>query len=135
MHRKPHLPLTGRRHTPEADLQRLIVAFLRLVLPAEAIVHHSANETGVGGQSGRTRQAILAGMGVCAGFSDLIVLSEGRVLFLELKSKTGRLSPAQEQFRDQVQAQGFAWAMVRSIDDVLGALGVFGFRFKAARLG
>jgi hypothetical protein len=127
--------LTGRRHTPEADLQRLVVAFLRLVLPAEAIVHHSANETGIGSQSGRTRQAILAGMGVCAGFSDLIVLSEGRVLFLELKSKTGRLSPEQERFRDQVQAQGFAWAMVRSIDDVLGALGTFGFRFKAARLG
>lgn len=133
MHKRPAISNT-RRKTPEADLQRLIVGFLRLILPAEAIVHHSANETGQGGQSGRARQAILSGMGVCPGFSDLIVLSEGRVLFLELKSKTGRLSPAQERFRDQVQAQGFAWAMVRSIDEVLAALGAFGFRFKAAKL-
>lgn len=123
-----------RRKRPEADLQRLIVAFLRLVLPAGAIIHHSANEAGQGGQGGRTRQAILSGMGVCPGFSDLIVVSEGRVLFLELKSKTGRLSPAQERFRDQVQAQGFAWALVRSIDEVLAALGAFEFQFKAAKL-
>jgi hypothetical protein len=133
MHSRPAVQ-SPRRKTPEADLQRLIVAFLRLVLPAGAIVHHSANEIGLGGQSGRARQAILSGMGVCPGFSDLIVLSEGRVLFLELKSKAGRLSQAQERFRDLVQAQGFAWAMVRSIDEVLDALGAFGFRFKAAKL-
>ena len=53
-------------------------------------------------------------MGVHRGFADLMVLCEGRVLFLELKSPTGRLSPAQAAFRDAVQAQGFGWALVRS---------------------
>ena len=61
-------------------------------------------------------------MGVHRGFADLMVLCEGRVLFLELKSPKGRLSPAQAAFRDAVQAQGFGWALVRSLDDALGAL-------------
>ena len=66
-------------------------------------------------------------MGVHSGFADLIVLCAGRVLFLELKSLKGRLSPAQEAFRDAVLAQGFGWALVRTLDDALGALADHGF--------
>ena len=116
-----------RRKTPEADAQRAIVQALRFVLPRNAIVHHSVNEVTSGDRRGKTRQAILVGMGVHSGFADLIVLSEGRVLFLEVKSKTGRLRPAQEDFRDTVQAQGFAWAQVRSVDGALVALADHGF--------
>jgi hypothetical protein len=72
-------------------------------------------------------------MGVHAGFADLIVLYEGRVLFLELKSLKGRLSPAQEAFRDVMLAQGFGWALVRSIDDALGALADHGFTSRVIR--
>jgi hypothetical protein len=61
-------------------------------------------------------------MGVHAGFADLIVLSEGRALFLEVKSKTGRLRPTQIAFRDAVRAHGFSWALARSVDDALSAL-------------
>jgi VRR-NUC domain-containing protein len=116
-----------RRKTPEADAQRAIVQALRFVLPLGSIVHHSVNEVTAGDRRGRTRQAILVGMGVHPGFADLTVLSQGRVLFLEVKSKSGRLSPAQETFRDAVQAQGFAWALVRSVDDALAALADHGF--------
>lgn len=118
----------GRRGNPEADTQRGIVAVLRIVLPRCAIVHHSANEVGAGGPSARQRQAILVGMGVFPGFSDLIVISEGRVIFLEVKSKTVRLRPSQEAFRDLVEAQGLPWALVRSQNDALEALQRHGFR-------
>jgi len=121
-----------RRATPEADIQRQIVATLRAVLPKGSVVHHSANEITGCGELARNRQAILVGMGVHAGFSDLLVLSEGRALFLEVKSKTGRLQPSQEAFRDLVTAQGFAWALVRSVDDALGALAQHGFRTRIA---
>jgi DNA-binding HxlR family transcriptional regulator len=103
-----------RRGTPEADAQRAIVQALRTVLPKGSIVHHSANEVAGGDRRSRLRQAMLVGMGVHPGFADLIVLSGGRVLFLELKSRTGRLRPDQRAFRDAVQAQGFGWALVRS---------------------
>jgi hypothetical protein len=116
------------RKTPEADAQRAIVAILRVVLPAGAIVHHSPNEVGFSGARARNRQAILDGMGVFRGFADLLVLSEGRVMFLEVKSSAGRLSEAQERFRDLVQDQGLPWACVRSPQDALAALRDAGFR-------
>ncbi|SFC44546.1 VRR-NUC domain-containing protein [Tropicimonas isoalkanivorans] len=123
--------ISGRRGNPEADIQRLIVRTLRAVLPRGAIVHHSANEIR-GGPNAQRAQAINVGMGVHPGFSDLLVISEGQVLFLEVKSKTGRLSERQAAFRDLVRAQGLAWAMVRSVDEALGALAEHGFRTRIA---
>ena len=116
-----------RRGTPEADLQRSVVTALKFALPKTAIIHHCANEVTEPGPRGAKRQAILVGMGVHPGFADLMVLCDSRVLFLELKSLKGRLSPNQEAFRDAVLAQGFGWALVRSVDDALGALADNGF--------
>ena len=119
------------RGTPEADLQRAVVSALRVILPRGAIVHHSANEVAQPGPRGAKRQAILVGMGVHPGFADLMVLCDGRVLFLELKSRKGQLSPAQVAFRDAMLAQGHGWALVRSVDDALGALADNGFTSRA----
>ena len=121
-----------RRGTPEADLQRAVVNTLRFALPRTAIIHHSANEVTEPGPRGARRQAILTGMGVHPGFADLMVIAGGRVLFLELKAPKGRLRPSQEAFRDVVQAQGFGWALVRSLDDALGALADHGFTTRIA---
>ena len=124
-----------RRNTPEADLQRSVVQALRFALPRTAIIHHCANEVTEAGPRGARRQAILVGMGVHAGFAELTVLSEGRVLIFELKAPKGRLRPEQEAFRDAVLAQGFGWAQVRSLDDALGTLADNGFtsRVRPAR--
>ena len=125
----------NRRSTPEADAQRAIVTALRFALPRDAIVHHCANEVTEAGSRGARRQSILVGMGVHPGFADLIVISGGRVLFLEVKSPSGRLRKSQEAFRDTVCAQGFGWALIRSVDDALGALADNGFtsRVRPAR--
>jgi hypothetical protein len=116
-----------RRGTPEADLQRAVVTALRFALPKGAIIHHCANEVTEAGPRGAKRQAILVGMGVHPGFADLMVLCAGQILFLELKSPKGRLSPAQAEFHDAMLAQGFGWELVRSVDDALGALADHGF--------
>jgi hypothetical protein len=121
-----------RRGTPEADLQRSVVQALRTALPRTAIVHHCANEVTEAGPRSAKRQAILVGMGVHAGFADLMILCDGRVLFLELKSPKGRLRPTQEAFCDAVLAQGFGWALVRSLDDALEALANQGFTTRIA---
>jgi hypothetical protein len=122
----------NRRGTPEADLQRTVSQALRIALPRTAIIHHCANEVTEAGPRGAKHQAILVGMGVHPGFADLLLLCDGRVLFLELKSLKGRLSPAQEEFRDAVLAQGFGWALVRSLDDALEALADQGFTTRIA---
>jgi len=121
-----------RRGTPEADLQRAVVQALRFALPRSAIIHHCANEVTDAGPRGAKRQAILVGMGVHPGFADLMVLCDGRMLFLELKSQKGKLSPDQEAFRDAVMAQGHGWALVRSLDDALGPLADHGFTTRIA---
>lgn len=125
--------MTRRRGNPEAELQRVVVHTLRLVLPRGAIVHASINEERAGGEQARRRQGIAVGMGVHPGFSDLLVISAGRVLFLELKSKRGTLSDAQREFRDAVQAQGFGWALVRSLDDALAAVAAAGMLPRLVR--
>ena len=122
------------RKSPEADIQRSIVKTLRLLLPAGSIVHHSPNEVRQGGEDGRLKQALAVGMGLHPGFSDLIVLSEGRVLFLELKAPTGRLSESQRIFRDRVRAQGHAWGMARSLDEALDVLRAEGFATRIRSL-
>ena len=123
----------NRRSTPEADAQRAIVQALRFALPRDAIVHHCAYVVTEAGPRGAWRQSILVGMGVHAGFADLIVICGGRVLFLEVKSETGRLRKSQEVFRETVCSQGFGWALVRSVDDALGALADNGFTSRAQR--
>ena len=125
----------NRRSTPEADTQRAIVQALRVALPRDAIVHNAVNEIAANDRRGQIRQSILVGMGVHPGFADLMVISGGRVLFLEVKSQTGRLRKSQEGFRDTVSAQGFGWALVRSVDDALAALADNGFtsRVRPAR--
>ena len=40
---------------------------------------------------------------------------------------------ALDEFRDMVKAQGFGWALVRTVDDALGALADYGFTSRAQR--
>jgi len=53
------------------------------------------------------------------GVSDILgILPNGRLLAIELKSATGRLTPEQKHFLEQVNARGGLAFMARSIDDV-----------------
>ncbi len=52
---------------------------------------------------------ILKGLGVKAGIPDLILLHDGKLFALELKTEKGRPSPAQLEMRDAINnAGGFA---------------------------
>lgn len=113
------------RRTPEADVQRAIVAALRFALPG-ALVHHSPNEHRNAGLNARRVQGIRAGMGLCRGWPDLVILAEGRVVFLEVKSATGRVSAEQAAFGARAVAEGHVWAVVRSVDDALDVLATAG---------
>lgn len=118
-----------RGHT-EADIQRAIVQALRAALPFGAIVHASNNEIRGSSDWAKRQQALMKSMGQYPGFSDLVVLSEGRVLFLEVKTETGRASQSQLQFAANVDRQGHGFAIVRNIDEALGALREFNFKTR-----
>ena len=50
-----------------------------------------------------------------AGFPDLVLVKD-RIIFVELKSEKGRLSPSQRQWRDDIQGAGGEWWLVRPSD-------------------
>ncbi len=108
--------MAASRGHPEADIQRAIVHALRVVLPFGAIVHASNNEIRGSSDWAKRQQALMRSMGQHAGFSDLVVLSEGRLLFLEVKAPGGAMSGAQREFRAKVETQGHNFAIVRSVD-------------------
>lgn len=56
------------------------------------------------------------------GVSDILGIYKGRMLCLEVKSKTGRLSEAQTLFLERMKSLGAITACVRSVDDALHAL-------------
>lgn len=46
-----------------------------------------------------------------AGFVDLVLVGHGRVIFVELKSSTGKLTPEQELWRDALLTAGADWQL------------------------
>ena len=58
------------------------------------------------------------GMGSTPGTSDILGCYKGKLLAIEIKGESGRISPKQQEFIDRVNAEGglgfFAW----SIEDV-----------------
>jgi len=61
--------------------------------------------------------------GLCVGSSDLIgIAPDGRIIALEVKTKTGRVTPEQQQFIEHIKLMGGIAGVVRSVDDALKLL-------------
>jgi len=58
-------------------------------------------------------------MGVRKGCSDLIVVLKGKVLFIEMKTPKGKQSPEQIDFQRSVEAMGYEYYVVRSLDEFI----------------
>ena len=115
-----------RRHE-EDDLHRSVVQFLRIALPDDAVFYHVPN----GGQRHNKAAARLVGLGVRAGVPDLAIVHHGRALFIELKTRTGRLSAAQKQMMQKLIHCGAEVMACRSVRDVEAALRECGVHLRA----
>ena len=102
----------------EAVIQRRIVRAVRDTWPS-AIVHHSTPPIA----SMRARIAAKAA-GSVSGFPDLTVLMPGAgiVVFLEVKSAKGRVSPVQKALHERMALHGHQVAVVRSPEEALEVL-------------
>lgn len=56
--------------------------------------------------------------GLPPGFSDLIALKDGKMVFIEVKAEKGKASKKQIDFIKQMKKIGFPGAVVYSIEDV-----------------
>ena len=64
-----------------------------------------------------TEQMRKVANGMMSGVSDLIVLQENRVIFIECKTDIGKQSEKQKEFQFSVENLGFEYYLVRSLDE------------------
>lgn len=102
----------------EQLLQRSIVTYLRAVLPSGFIVQSTANKP-----RSKVAGAIEKSMGAVKGWPDLTLYgpaNDGKpyAWFIEVKTRTGRVSPDQHSVHDRLRDIGFPVEVARSLDDV-----------------
>ena len=64
----------------------------------------------------------MKGMGVVAGVADMLYLSPIGLIALEFKTETGRQNVAQKIWQETIEAAGYKYHIVRSLDDFLKAI-------------
>ena len=115
------------RNYAEMRLQFRMVKDLRLLLTRESVLLMIPN----GGDMSEGARKKAAGMGEYPGAADLLVVSRGKPLFMELKvrkseiwniPKTTYQKPPQIAFQADVEAAGAAYVVVRSVDEALAFL-------------
>lgn len=120
--------MTRRNH--ETRLQIVLVQYLRLVLPAGAVLWHVPN----GGKMSEASRKLKAAMGEKPGVSDLMFIWRGRLHCLEVKlaadpvwqtTKTYQTSE-QKDFEREVINAGGRYAVVRSTGDARDWLAAWG---------
>lgn len=106
----------------EDCIQASIVSYVRSVAP-DCVIAAIPN----GGLRTKAEAARFAWTGVVAGIPDLLLMMPGgKVGFIEVKTDTGRLSPAQVVIRDRMIVLGTPHVLARCIDDVRAALTAWG---------
>lgn len=99
------------RHIEE-DIQSSCVQWFRLSYP-QYIIFACPN----GGSRNRLEAINMKRSGVLAGVSDLIIVAARAVLFVEMKTKTGRQEESQKVFQSNVERLGFEYKICRSLAD------------------
>lgn len=117
-------PVRYRRDL-EGPIHRAIVELLELVLPGDAIFHHSPNELDMAGPEAARQIAKAKGLGMRPGWGDLEILWRGRFYMLEVKADTSQ-STAQKQVESAVIRAGGLYRVVRSVGDAEEALKTWG---------
>lgn len=114
------------RSQPEAQIQKAIVEYLKAVLPGAVVmaIPNGSQRTA----SGRPANAVA---GLLPGAPDLCVaLPQGQVIWFEVKSDKGRVSPNQILVHGHLTSLGHHVPIVRSIEDVRQALAFLGIETK-----
>lgn len=118
------------RNRPEQALQMAVARFLTFAAPEGSGVEWTAFPAGGGG---RRRGAFLKGMGLKAGWPDLLVVHAGQLHGIELKApRTGRVSSRQGDTIQRLYRAGVTTHVCRSVEEVERALRLSGVPLRAS---
>lgn len=112
-----------KRDNPEERLQMALVQHLIIRGQKNAIWYAVPNGIPASRRTGGRFKA----QGMKSGIFDLaFVLPDGRAAFLEMKAPSGRLSPTQKQFQEQLVEMKIEHAVVSDLDTALRILEAWG---------
>ena len=97
---------------PEQQLQQACVKWFALQYSNQKGRLFMCHQNG----KNAVEQAILKSMGLVAGVSDLIYLSNSGAVFIELKAGKNKQSEAQQYFQSMVESLGMPYHLIRSFD-------------------
>lgn len=114
-----------KRDDPEFKFHKAAYEFLCRVLPKECVVFHPRNEAAEVAERKRG-----AAIGVVPGLPDLIVLSPLRTVCFECKVGIRKLSKAQRDCHERLEAIGIRVATVRTLNEIEHHLRIWGFKLR-----
>lgn len=106
----------------EDDLQREVCGLLQLYENRGDLTFFAVPN---GGHRNKREAARLKGLGVRPGVADLVLVFDGHVIFLELKSAEGRQSDSQKAFHDRVFRLTHPYWICRSVAEVHANIDAF----------
>lgn len=98
----------------ESDIQVACVSWFRMSYP-QYLCFSVPN----GGSRNAIEAANLKREGALAGVADMLVLIHGHILFVEMKTATGRQSEHQKNFEGKVRSLGFDYVICRSLKEFI----------------
>ena len=105
----------------EADILRAIMALLR---HHPKVASHWRQNSGTFQERNRDGSVRYIRANTQKGMSDIMgVLKDGRTLAIEVKSRTGRMRPGQEEFLQTIRQAGGVAGVCRSVEDAQRLLG------------
>ena len=110
--------MIARRRQPEVQLQRVVLEHLRWRGVSRLFVFHYP----AGGWRSPIEAAIFKSLGVVAGVPDLLLVYQGQLYGLELKTAHGRLTPTQIDTQQRMRNAGAIIATAVEIDAALDIL-------------
>lgn len=116
----PPRPAQRKRGSPEGRIQSSCVAWFWNTYPQYRELYFCVPNENAREDSNASTGAIRRSMGVVKGVSDTILfLPRGgyHALCIEMKTETGRQSDAQRLWQSKVEAQGFRYEVVRSLEE------------------
>ena len=99
----------------ESDIHKQVANYLDLTLPVSSVW----STIGHGGMPLHPRTAArLKAQGLKPGIPDVLIVWQGRAIFVEIKRPGGRLSPAQKAMHERITSAGAVVTTCFSAEDV-----------------
>ena len=109
-----------KQNRPEFDLHKACVDYAKLQYENKGLcfLHHSPNEAiGIVDKKVMFQQNKFQQMGRKLGFPDLMILCKSNVIFIEFKSKIGKLSINQIDCIEKIHKQNYKVYVVKSFEE------------------